>query len=716
VCSGIRTANISCWAKSSPTHCSPIWQWLGDGHGGIALTRTKLNESCWMVRRGVIVGFLLLTTICCLAYFNDGVIRQQRLVYNLLPPVMYGSLIAVVFLLNPLLRRLHPSLTFSRRELVLMLMLAGVAGSISSYGLAQCIPTTLMIPHHDARVRPGWAESQLISRFLPDYMLADASIDEDRVLSGYMTGLSDGDMHVSMADVPWRAWLPALAWWLPAIGAVLIMTVGLGVIVHRQWSKHECLPYPIPEFTDALLPTEANEGNPLWRSRLFWWGAVGACGVHMVNYGCRWWPEFLVPVRLSYDFTTLRSLVPVLETSGMRLLRPTVIFAVVGLSYFIATDVSFTMSVAPFLFCALTGILTGYGVAFRYGNHLTPHPQAMIFAGGYTGLLVMMLYTGRHYYWHAVRRGLFLRCDADVEPHVAAAVRTVLIAAGVFVLMLNRAGVAWPFALFYTCGVAMVYVVISRTVVETGAFWIGSHVFPAVILLGFLGPASLGLRSALILFLVSTVILCAPGWAPMPFVVHALKLGESSSLPVPKLTRSLFPAVLIALLLTALATTYWQYDQGAPNPRWWPRRLAGMPFETVIGVEQRLAAQGLLEQSDALNTVQRLLCARPDRAAVLAFVLALSVCVGMGAARLRFTWWPLHPLCFVFVDAGHGQMLWFSFFLGWCIKTAVTRYGGARLYQRLKPLMIGLIAGELFAKLVPSVVGAIAYVCGVQAP
>jgi hypothetical protein len=669
-----------------------------------------------VTRRGVILGFGLLIAICCLAYFNDGVIRQPRLVYNLLPPVIYGGLIAVILIANPVLRRLNTGWAFTRAELALMLTLAAVGGSISSYGFAQTIPTTLMVPHHDVRIRPGWSDAGLIGQILPAYLLADPSGDEDRVLTGYMTGLADGDSHIGLFDVPWGAWGRALAWWLPAVGAVLVMTVGLSIVVHRQWSVHECLPYPIPALADALLPEASGAKNSLWGSQLFWCGALVACSIHFNNYACRWCPQALIPIRLHYDFTALHALVPVLGTSGMRLLRPNVIFAVVGLSYFIATDVSFTMSVAPFLFCALTGVLTTYGVAVRYGNHLTPHPQAMMFAGGYAGLLAMMLYTGRHYYWQAVRRGFFFKSSDEIAPHVAVAVRATAVAAGIFVLMLTGTGVAWPFALFYTCGVAMVYLVISRTVVETGAFWIGSHVFPAVIILGFMGPASFGLRSALILFLVSTVILCAPGWAPMPFIVHALKLGEKSSLPVPKLARTLYPAIVVALFVTAAATIYWQYDQGAPNANWWPRRLAGMPFETIVGVQQRLAAQGVLEHGESLGTLERLAHPRSEGTAVLTFSLAFVVCVGMGLARLRFSWWPLHPLCFVFVDAGHGQMLWFSFFLGWCVKTGVSRYGGARLYQKLKPLMIGLIVGELFAMFIPSVVGTIAYSLGYQVP
>jgi uncharacterized membrane protein YGL010W len=40
---------------------------------------------------------------------------------------------------------------------------------------------------------------------------------------------------------------------------------------------------------------------------------------------------------------------------------------------------------------------------------------------------------------------------------------------------------------------------------------------------------------------------------------------------------------------------------------------------------------------------------------------------------------------------------WSSFLLGWAIKGAVVRFGGGKVYQKLKPVFIGMIAGELLA-------------------
>ncbi|MBT3291817.1 MAG: hypothetical protein HN380_31030, partial [Victivallales bacterium] len=70
---------------------------------------------------------------------------------------------------------------------------------------------------------------------------------------------------------------------------------------------------------------------------------------------------------------------------------------------------------------------------------------------------------------------------------------------------------------------------------------------------------------------------------------------------------------------------------------------------------------------------------------------------------------PFHPMAFVFLGGFPGYYHYFSFFLGWLIKSLVTRYGGGKLYQQLKPLMIGVLAGAMLGKLVPMLVGPIVY-------
>ena len=76
---------------------------------------------------------------------------------------------------------------------------------------------------------------------------------------------------------------------------------------------------------------------------------------------------------------------------------------------------------------------------------------------------------------------------------------------------------------------------------------------------------------------------------------------------------------------------------------------------------------------------------------------------------MRFPHWPLHPLLFVVWTQPHITLFCFSFILGWIVKLIVLKYGNSQLYSRMKPLMIGIIAGEILGAMTPSLIGVIYY-------
>ena len=75
--------------------------------------------------------------------------------------------------------------------------------------------------------------------------------------------------------------------------------------------------------------------------------------------------------------------------------------------------------------------------------------------------------------------------------------------------------------------------------------------------------------------------------------------------------------------------------------------------------------------------------------------------IGLGALAMlalemmytKLIWWPFHPLGLP-ISAAFGSM-WFNIFLAWIIQAAVSKYGGAALYRKLKPFFLGLILGHL---------------------
>jgi len=120
--------------------------------------------------------------------------------------------------------------------------------------------------------------------------------------------------------------------------------------------------------------------------------------------------------------------------------------------------------------------------------------------------------------------------------------------------------------------------------------------------------------------------------------------------------------------------------------------------------------------AESVHGFERFAQLSPNGPCIAAFAIALAIALGIGFARLRFAWWPLHPVVFVFLGGHQAKIMGGSFLIGWGIKTVVNTYGGARLYQRLKPLMVGLIAGEMTARLVPTVVGSIIYIVTGRSP
>jgi hypothetical protein len=66
--------------------------------------------------------------------------------------------------------------------------------------------------------------------------------------------------------------------------------------------------------------------------------------------------------------------------------------------------------------------------------------------------------------------------------------------------------------------------------------------------------------------------------------------------------------------------------------------------------------------------------------------------------RVRFLWWPLHPLGYALTgtfQVGYANKMLFSIFLGWAFKSLALRFGGAKGFRLLRGAALGLILGDL---------------------
>jgi len=125
---------------------------------------------------------------------------------------------------------------------------------------------SLMMPHKYAKTEPGWSQNRVVE-MTPKPMLADVTQNEDTALLGFTQGLGAPDKPFGLRDIPWSAWSRTLGFWLPLILVLWIGLIGMAVVLHRQWSVHEHLPYPIAQFANSLLPAPG-EGKSVTRRAL----------------------------------------------------------------------------------------------------------------------------------------------------------------------------------------------------------------------------------------------------------------------------------------------------------------------------------------------------------------------------------------------------------------------------------------------------------------
>ena len=77
--------------------------------------------------------------------------------------------------------------------------------------------------------------------------------------------------------------------------------------------------------------------------------------------------------------------------------------------------------------------------------------------------------------------------------------------------------------------------------------------------------------------------------------------------------------------------------------------------------------------------------------------IGIVVMTGLQFMTWRFAAWPLLPVGYLMCTSWFVTSAWFSLFLGWLAKTLILRFGGAKLFNDLKPVFIGLIFGEALA-------------------
>lgn len=538
-------------------------------------------------------------------------------------------------------------------------------------------------------------------------MLANGDVQNP----AFMALMSGSDKkQVGLKDIPWKVWLPTLWFWGGLAILLGLASLCMAIIVQPQW-KRELLAFPIARFVQEITVTNAGSGiSNVVRSKLFWYGLGAVFAIHIINGTHVWFPNF-IQIPLSFDFWPITKLFPVAKTFAFSYMVfvPTIVPTIVGFAFFLSVDVSLSVGLSGILFLVLYSFVNSIGVPFS-NEFIAAREGNMLRFGAYLGTAFMMFYVGRHYYLRVFSSSLGFKRSSEVPANAVWATRLLAICGALCVVLLMQAGLDWVLGTTFVLFVFLLFIVMSRINVETGMFFLQPMWVPVGVITVLFGTSAIGPTAYLILVFVSTVFVVDPREAIMPFLTNGLYMTT----PTEQKHASTRMALLIGVILVvgffiALgATLFFQYNHGLNfSDGWVTQYLPKYPFDAASTAISELSAYNEIGKSMTVSGLERFAAIHPNMLYVGWGIAGVVLSVGMTLLRLVFAWWPLHPVCFLVWGTNPGMFFAASFLIGWAIKSAVVKMSGVKGYRGAKPLMLGLIAGDLLAALTWALVGTI---------
>ena len=638
--------------------------------------------------------------ICAFTPYNDYALNNTFLVGNNLPLGVVMFLFLFTLLINGPLSRFAPRVALSSGEVAVAFSMILVSCALPSSGLMRGFPASLVAPFHLAGGDEEFMrrlESLNLPRWLfPSFKGAGPrQWANDPIVQGFVGRWTEN------SPIPYARWtVPILAWAVftfAVYGALLCMVA----IVRKQWFENERLPFPLAQIQLALVeqPARGRWLSELMRKRSFWIAFFAIFLLHVWNGLSRYFPKHFAEIWVWYDFNRLMGNPPWIYADP-KLKDAAVFFTALGVTYFLSSSVAFSLwfffilnNLARFIKGSFTGEPDNYGVS---DEHL----------GGLLAFVLTILWIGRHH-WRLVLAQAFRGVRAGEPedryvPHRTAFWGLVGCTA-IMTGFLCLAGCTFIGAIVTVVLVLTGFFIITRIIAETGLvhgqIYI-SFVKPWVLIAYYAksGPwlHPVPLKTFYLGAMVEIQHYDYREVMPV-YATHAMKVADQTIFDSPvqandtprdrRAGRTLMALMFLSLVIGYFTSFYsmlwteyhfaWTKDVSAHMPinehgtRGLPEGKLQMYPESYDKSEYYWKHEPLTHMSIGFAIT-----------GLLAFL------------RLRYAWWPLHPIGFLMIGTFPGAHLWLSIFLGWLCKTLIVKFGGSKLYSAAKPFFLGLIVGE----------------------
>jgi len=624
-----------------------------------AATQPLINIRRGFTLRSVIIGAALSALLniacpyCVLIMHNAGLTSD----YITAGAVMLFFIL--VCMLNPLLKKFFPRFALSSSELVLIYIMMIVASAIPTWGLVTNMFHILTRPFYYATPENQW--ENLFLHYIPSWIAPR----ERYVSRWFYEGSPPGK------GIPWGPWVVPIFWWCALMINVYLVMISSMVIMRKQWVEHERLAFPIIQpALEMVRGNDENIINPLFRNKLMWipfvivFCLVSTSGI---NHYFPSFPELKMRTNM-YLFRRSTRLILYLN------------FAILGLTYFINLDVAASFWVFHLLNRIETGVfnitgfkLSGHNEALCGSSAATSH-QGL---GAMIVLVVVALWSARKHLKSVLKKAFMNDPSVDDSSEIMsyrAAVITLILSYTFVLGWYVKSGMPLLGAIAFTVGAFGIFFAITRIVAQGGVGFTCAQMIPQPFVVysfgsEFLGPS--GLTSLSFTYAYAAEMRTSV----MTSSMNGLKLADAANAR----GRPLFWAIIIAII-SGLAGAIWitltlNYHYGGANLR-------------VFGVP-RIAFNFLVDKLRH-PVREKIIIERWTFTFIGAAVMSLLVFM-----RNRFIWFPVHYVGFAIGDAWVMGWAWGCVFLGWLIKLLIIKLGGQTWYNKLKPVFIGMILGQL---------------------
>lgn len=614
------------------------------------------EQNAKITLRSIIIGLVLMPPSAywlALVEIKWGVIRATY-------ASLFVNVIVILFLLallNVFISKLKWVKGLSATELLVIYVMLSLSTAVFGCDMTQALIPVL--PHATWFATPENDWTSLFASYLPRWLI----LTKKNVMEGYYNGESTIWTMKHLAG-----WLPSLTAWFGFIFVLLFIMLCINVIMRKRWMEQEKLTFPIAQLPLELIRRE--RFSRFISNRLMWIGfsiaffMIGSLGLHKIYPVI---PSIGIKTYLNSYFTEKPW-----SSIGW---TPLALFPfVVGLSFFIPLDMSFSLWFF-YLLMKVELIVSGYTgqLTFTSGGlyFIEQRTGAMI------GLCVMAIWMSRSHLFQICK--LQKRLDYSNESMLYRyAVLGVIIGIVLLVAFFHKAGMSLWVALLWLLIYFMISISITKIRAEVGPpIHVIHDVHPETIMIQLIGTCPLGPQN---LSALSHVYwLCrAYRQHPMAHQLEGFKMAERTRTSFLKLSMVMLLATAIGIWISYWAILNLFYKNGSIHTAW-PQDYIG--YYTYQRLEHWF--------HNPLKT---------DAQAALFMSVGFSLTLFLTLMRIRFLWWPLHPVGYALTEHWATGWFWFSIFVAWLLKWMLLRHGGAKAYRKAIPFFMGLILGDYLGR------------------